>query len=81
MVLYMTTASLAKASILVFYLRILVAKIDKIVTKITLGVVVVYYIAAFLILCLQCRYIAPSIQPLPILTLQTPPALLGNPNP
>ncbi|KFZ05810.1 hypothetical protein V501_07999 [Pseudogymnoascus sp. VKM F-4519 (FW-2642)] len=55
MVLYMTTASLAKASILVFYLRILVAKIDKIVTKITLGVVVVYYIAAFLILCLQCR--------------------------
>ncbi|OBT72139.1 hypothetical protein VF21_08774 [Pseudogymnoascus sp. 05NY08] len=55
MVLYITTASLTKTSILVFYLRILVAKIDKIVTKVTFGVVVIYYIGSFLVLFLQCR--------------------------
>ncbi|ELR07913.1 hypothetical protein VC83_06540 [Pseudogymnoascus destructans] len=55
MVLYITTTSLTKTSILVFYLRILVAKVDKIVTKVTIVVVVVYYIASFLALFLQCR--------------------------
>ncbi|KFX99791.1 hypothetical protein O988_03649 [Pseudogymnoascus sp. VKM F-3808] len=55
MVLYITTASLTKTSILVFYLRILVAKFDKIVTKVTFGFVVAYYVASFLVLFLQCR--------------------------
>lgn len=64
MVLYITTASLTKTSILVFYLRILVAKVDKIITKVTFGVVIVYYIGSFLVLFLQCRYTSPSLQPL-----------------
>ncbi|OBT65039.1 hypothetical protein VE03_05252 [Pseudogymnoascus sp. 23342-1-I1] len=55
MVLYIVTASLTKISILIFYLRILVAKLDKIITKICLGCVVVYFVAAFLVLFLQCR--------------------------
>jgi adenine/guanine phosphoribosyltransferase-like PRPP-binding protein len=55
MVLYITTASLTKTSILVFYLRILVTKFDKIVTKVTFGFVVAYYVASFLVLFLQCR--------------------------
>ncbi|KFY86619.1 hypothetical protein V500_07512 [Pseudogymnoascus sp. VKM F-4518 (FW-2643)] len=55
MVLYITTASLTKTSILIFYLRILVTKFDKMVTKITLGFVVAYYVGSFLVLFLQCR--------------------------
>ncbi|OBT66477.1 hypothetical protein VE03_03675 [Pseudogymnoascus sp. 23342-1-I1] len=55
MVLYLTSSSLTKFSILVFYLRILVAKMDKLITKITLGAMVIYYIVLMLILFLQCR--------------------------
>ncbi|KFY36082.1 hypothetical protein V494_05344 [Pseudogymnoascus sp. VKM F-4513 (FW-928)] len=55
MVLYITTASLTKTSILIFYLRILVSKFDKMVTKITFVFVAAYYVAAFLVLFLQCR--------------------------
>ncbi|KFY25173.1 hypothetical protein V493_04777 [Pseudogymnoascus sp. VKM F-4281 (FW-2241)] len=65
MVLYITTASLTKTSILIFYLRILVTKFDKIITKLTLVSVVIYYVSAFLVLFLQCRYTNPSLQPLP----------------
>jgi hypothetical protein len=55
MLLYMTTVCLTKASILVFYLRILVSKFDKVVTKGTFLFVIVYYVATVLIMFLQCR--------------------------
>ncbi|KFY16371.1 hypothetical protein V491_05354 [Pseudogymnoascus sp. VKM F-3775] len=55
MILYITTAQLTKASILIFYLRILVATTDIIITKVTLAIVGAYYAAAFLLLFLQCR--------------------------
>ncbi|KFY22945.1 hypothetical protein V493_06213 [Pseudogymnoascus sp. VKM F-4281 (FW-2241)] len=55
MVLYLTSSSLTKMSILVFYLRILVAKKDKLVTKITLGAMIIYYVAFLIVLFLQCR--------------------------
>lgn len=55
MVLYLTSSSLTKLSILLFYLRILVAKKDKLATKITLVAVVVYYVAFLFVLFLQCR--------------------------
>ncbi|OBT60150.1 hypothetical protein VE03_10404 [Pseudogymnoascus sp. 23342-1-I1] len=55
MLLYTTTVCLTKASILIFYQRIIVSKFDKIVTKCTLVFVIVYYAATFLVLFLQCR--------------------------
>ncbi|KFY97576.1 hypothetical protein V498_01998 [Pseudogymnoascus sp. VKM F-4517 (FW-2822)] len=55
MILYLTSSSLTKISILVFYLRILVAKKDKLITKITLGAMIIYYVVLLLVLCLQCR--------------------------
>ncbi|RDL34719.1 Uncharacterized protein BP5553_07847 [Venustampulla echinocandica] len=46
---------LTKASILIFYLRILVEKFDKLVTKITLIVVVVFLTVAIFVLFFECR--------------------------
>lgn len=57
MILYLTSSSLTKISILVFYLRILVAKKDKLITKITLGAMIIYYVVLLLVLCLQCRFV------------------------
>lgn len=61
MILYLTSSSLTKISILVFYLRILVAKKDKLITKITLIAMVLYYIVLLLILILQCRFVPPPL--------------------
>ncbi|KFY40914.1 hypothetical protein V494_03269 [Pseudogymnoascus sp. VKM F-4513 (FW-928)] len=55
MLLYLTSSSLTKTSILVFYLRILVAKKDKFVTKITLGAMIIYYVVLLIVLFAQCR--------------------------
>lgn len=55
MILYATTANLSKLSILAFYLRILVAKIDKWITKTTILMVCGYYIAVIVILFAQCQ--------------------------
>lgn len=63
MILYLTSSSLTKISILVFYLRILVAKKDKLITKITLVAMILYYIVLLLILILQCRFVNPLLQP------------------
>lgn len=59
MVFYICTANFTKMSLLVFYLRILVAKIDKVITKVTLAVVVAYFIAIFGVLFGQCQYVYP----------------------
>ncbi|KFX91855.1 hypothetical protein O988_04425 [Pseudogymnoascus sp. VKM F-3808] len=55
MVLYLTSSTLTKVSILVFYLRILVDKRDKLITKITLGAMGLYYVVLLLVLFLQCQ--------------------------
>lgn len=55
MVLYILTSSLTKLSLLVFYLRILVAKIDKWITKGTMVIIAVYFIAITIVLFAQCR--------------------------
>lgn len=55
MILYATTANVTKASILAFYLRILITKLDKWITKITLLAVGGYYIAVVVILFAQCQ--------------------------
>ncbi|ELR02965.1 hypothetical protein VC83_00232 [Pseudogymnoascus destructans] len=54
MLLYLASSFLTKISILVFYLRILVEK-DKLITKITLGSMVICYVVLFIILFVQCR--------------------------
>lgn len=63
MLLYLTSSSLTKISILVFYLRILVAKKDKLITKITLGAMLLYYVVLLLVLFLQCRFVNPLPKP------------------
>ncbi|OBT73179.1 hypothetical protein VF21_07910 [Pseudogymnoascus sp. 05NY08] len=55
MLLYLTSSSLTKISILVFYLRILVEKKDKLITKITLGAMIIYYVVFLIVLFAQCR--------------------------
>ncbi|KFZ07394.1 hypothetical protein V501_06489 [Pseudogymnoascus sp. VKM F-4519 (FW-2642)] len=55
MLLYLTSSSLTKISILVFYLRILVEKKDKLITKITLGAMIIYYVVLLIVLFAQCR--------------------------
>lgn len=57
MVFYVITSSFTKMSLLVFYLRLLVAKVDKMITKIVLTVVVAYAIAIIVILFAQCQYV------------------------
>lgn len=63
MLLYLTSSSLTKISILVFYLRILVEKKDKLITKITLGAMIIYYVVLLIVLFAQCRYVKPFPQP------------------
>lgn len=60
MVFYILTSNFTKMSLLVFYLRILVAKIDKVITKVTLAVVIAYCLAIFGVLFGQCQYDYPS---------------------
>lgn len=55
MIFYICTSSFTKMSILVFYLRILVAKADKMITKMVLAAVVAYFIAITVVLFAQCQ--------------------------
>lgn len=55
MILYVTTATLTKISILILYLRILVDRVDRMITKITFAAVIAYYLAVLLVLFLQCQ--------------------------
>lgn len=57
MIFYVCTSTFTKMSLLVFYLRILVAKVDKIITKVTLVLVVAYFIAVIGVLFTQCKYV------------------------
>jgi hypothetical protein len=74
MLLYLTSSSLTKISILVFYLRILVEKKDKLITKITLGAMIIYYVVLLIVLFAQCRFVKPL--PQPNSDLLTPPSPL-----
>lgn len=58
-IFYTVAGNLAKTSILVFYLRILVARVDKIITKLALAGVVGYFISIIFVVFLQCRYVSP----------------------
>ena len=60
MVFYICTSSFTKMSLLVFYLRILVAKIDKVITKVTLAAVSAYFVAVMCVLFAQCQYVYPK---------------------
>jgi hypothetical protein len=55
MILYMVASSCCKLSILVFYMRILVAPLDKLITKITLAACVGYFISILFVLFFQCK--------------------------
>ncbi|KFY28782.1 hypothetical protein V493_02762 [Pseudogymnoascus sp. VKM F-4281 (FW-2241)] len=54
-IFYTVASNLAKTSILVFYLRILVARVDKIITKLALAGVVGYFTSIIFVVFLQCR--------------------------
>ena len=62
MIFYISTATFTKMSLLVFYLRILVAKIDKMITKITLAVVIAYSITVIGVLFTQCKYVTSILE-------------------
>lgn len=54
MILYLVSCGFAKISILLFYLRILVTKLDRLITKITLAVTIPLFITIILIVIFQC---------------------------
>ena len=62
MIFYICTSTFTKMSLLVFYLRILVAKIDKMITKITLAVVIGYALAIIGVLFSQCKYVTSILE-------------------
>lgn len=62
MIFYICTSTFTKMSLLVFYLRILVAKLDKIITRVTLAAVVGYCVAVFVVLFTQCKYVMSTLE-------------------